>query len=81
MSGGVLSSIHLDLLPPTVPRYSSHSMGDAAAVAGWIVLDAPEFRRWRDAGTDALAAARVQADARNSIIGPAFLPSSLLSFP
>jgi len=27
------------------------------------VLDAPEFRRWRDAGTDALAAARVQADA------------------
>ncbi len=27
------------------------------------MLDEPEFRRWWDAGTDALAAARVQADA------------------
>lgn len=37
--------------------------GGVATVAGWIVLDEPEFRRWWDAGTDALAAARVQADA------------------
>ncbi len=27
------------------------------------MLDEPEFRRWSDAGADALAAARVQADA------------------
>ena len=30
---------------------------------GWTVVDEPEFRRWSDAGADALAAARVQADA------------------
>ncbi len=32
-------------------------------MGGWVVLDHAEFQRWRNAGADALAAARVQAEA------------------